>query len=238
MLVKHLKLLPIVSGLFLVAVSGTAKSEEKMDSNLERIVGSAINACSYGLRYVDGGKNVAESVSMSDYLKFNSNYEKAVTQRPDIASHSGKAFGKVVKDTLPKCIKIMDDYASGVGAKDLPVSKNCIKNVSVRLKPILPGGAYHSRLSAVWFARKDLESARYRMYRDENGLKSGGATCDANDQFKNAFKELADQFLQAEEQVKIWEQKRGVEFHKIEDGSKVIFKKEGKILSSNESNRL
>jgi hypothetical protein len=101
-----------------------------------------------------------------------------------------------------------------------------------------PGGAYHKRLSTVWFARKDLESARYYMYRHEGGFASGGATCDANDQFKDAFKALADEFAEAEKQVKQWEKDRGVEFHKVEDGNKIIFKKGDKVLSATESNRI
>ncbi len=215
-----------------------ALAAEKLAFDLEKKVGYAMNACAHPLRYVADGKNVAESVSMSDYSKFKSNYAEALAQKSDIDQYEGVVYGKKVSDVLPACVKLMKDYETGVGAKDLPVSSNCEKNVEARLKPILPGGAYHSRLSTVWFARKDLESARYRMYLHDDGFKSGGATCDANDQFKDAFAAIKQRFDEAEAQVKKWEAERGVEFYRVEDGDKVIFKKDGKVLTAAESNRV
>ncbi len=224
--------------LLFIFYSAKAMCAERLDFNLEKQVGYAMNACAYPIRNVAAGKSAAEAVSMSDYLKFKSNYSEAKKMKPDIEAYDGVVYGKKVNEVLPRCIEIMTAYEKGEGAADLPLSKNCINNVGARLKPILPGGSYHQRLSVVWFARKDLESARYRMYLNPEGFKSAGVTCDANDQFKKEFNTIKEQFEQAEKQVLEWEKERGVEFFRVEGGDKIIFKKDGKVLSATESNRI
>ncbi len=123
--------------------------------------------------------------------------------------------------------------------------ETCEHNVMVRLKTIV-NNYYpkwkknnHARGVTAWFARKDLECARFRMYYNK-GFKCGGRICDKACQANPKFKDLEETFLEAEKLVKEIELQKGVNFLAVKNNqTAIIFKdlKTGKELSSSESNK-
>lgn len=125
-----------------------------------------------------------------------------------------------------------------------------LENAQKRLKTIndvhypqfrRDGSHYLSRDGALWFVRKDLESARYYY----TGGREGYAVSDrVQDTLKlylvdPRFKMLKEELDTTEAKVKEMEKVKGYEFDRIE-ANNIIYKelKTGKMLSSHESNHV
>lgn len=181
--------------------------------------------------YLKNHKSPGE-VSEADYLNYVEKRDKGLAADTALKTWDKPSLGIVPKDLFPQCEKLMADYAAGVDAEKKPtLSNSCKNNVESRLNSIMntyypefkKSGA--NRKGQAWFARKDLEAARFYMYQRDGWLMDGGA-CAHNDPYKRAFAPLKELFAKAEALVQQIEKARGVRFEKVETtgrASHVVF---------------
>lgn len=126
----------------------------------------------------------------------------------------------------------------------------CISNVEGRLKSINetyypkfqkdPKG-YLSDPSALWFARKDFEAARYFYTGGKEGYgRPGAKVCETGPATLDPrYKDLKPKVEAAEAKVKEMEKAKGYEFVGVKDNN-ILYKeiKTGKELSADESGNL
>jgi hypothetical protein len=126
----------------------------------------------------------------------------------------------------------------------------CISNVEGRLKSIndsyypkfqKDANGYLNSPSALWFARKDFEAARYYYTGGKEGYgRPGAVACDQGPATLDPrYKALKSKMDEAEAKVKEMEKKKGYEFVAVRDNN-IIYKdlKTGKELSADESGNL
>ena len=175
-------------------------------------------------------------VSDNDYWKYVESRKAAMAIDPGILTYEKKVSGRIPKDVIPICDKLVSDYEKGIGYENESVSSACRTNMSKRLDPIAK--RYYPRFKAdpkrfkVWLARKDLEAARWYMT-IKLGFKTGGRVCAVNDRFKKGFGELAEKLKKAEALVQEMEKAKGVVFVEVRNNTAVIYKdaKTGKELA-------
>lgn len=168
-----------------------------------------------------------KKVTDVDYWKYVESREEAVKIDPRVLTTEEKVSGKVPKEVIPICDKLVDDYAKGIGYEDDPVSSVCSGNITKRLDPIektyyaqfKADGAAHAK---AWLARKDLEAARWYITSKE-GFRTGGRTCEVNASLKKAFAPLKEKFDKTEALVKEIEQAKGVRFGGIRNNNFIVF---------------
>jgi hypothetical protein len=126
----------------------------------------------------------------------------------------------------------------------------CIINVTSRLETIT--NTYHPKFvankeeylagdGALWFARKDLESARFTYSGGKEGYHSGGRQCELGESQSDPRYVALKPMLEAAEKLVIeMETAKGVSFVGVGDGYSVLFKdtETGKEYSASESNHL
>jgi hypothetical protein len=191
------------------------------DGDAKTNFGAAISICA-GWK----GRSPGE-LADSDYHDYVEKRDSAVSADPKITTWNTKYLGYVPSEMFPFCEKISGDYAGGVDADKKPMGDMCKRSTDVRLDSIINN--YYptfkkSGLSngSAWFARKDLEAARWYMYFGQ-GFNPQGRGCAMNDRYKKAFAPIKAKFDQAEALVKEIETARGVRFEKVENGNHVVF---------------
>ncbi|MDJ1471083.1 hypothetical protein [Xanthocytophaga flava] len=126
----------------------------------------------------------------------------------------------------------------------------CISNVEGRLKSVnetyypkfqKDAKGYLGSPSALWFARKDFEAARYFYTGGKQGYgRPGAVTCDQGPAtIDPRYKALKDKMDAAEAKVKEMEKAKGYEFIGVKDNN-ILYKdiKTGKELSADESGNI
>jgi hypothetical protein len=175
--------------------------------------------------YIKSGKSPGD-VSEADYKAYIGKRDSALAVDPQLPEWDKASLGFVAKELFPQCEKLMNDYASGVDADKTPVTSACKSNVESRLTTIIDKYYPEFKKSGptkngqAWFARKDLEVARWYMYLREGWTSTLGA-CSHNDAYKKAFLPLKELFAKAEPLVQEIEAARGVKFEKVESEGNV-----------------
>lgn len=176
--------------------------------------------------YIKNSKSPGE-VSEADYKAYVGKRDSALAKDAQLPEWDKASLGIVAKELFPQCEKLMTDYASGVDAEKNPsLGSACRNNVESRLNAIID--KYYPEFKKVgpvkngqaWFARKDLEVARWYMYLRDGWSGSLGA-CAHNDSYKAAFLPLKELFAKAEPLVQEIEAARGVKFEKVESSATV-----------------
>lgn len=201
----------------------TAHAYEPEPGKARNAFGGALRTCKTAMK-----KSVGE-LSEADYHSYVDGRDAGLKEDPKLPTWDVK-YLEVEKPSqlYPLCQKFFSDYAAGVDAEKQPrLSNTCEKNTSSRLDTIINKNypefkAKGSAFVGAWFARKDLEAARYYMFQTQ-GYATGGAPCNINDHFKKAFAPIQEKFNKAEALVKEIEAGKGIRFEKIENGNAVIF---------------
>jgi hypothetical protein len=204
--------------------------------------GRAISICS---QYVNSNKSPGD-VSESDYQDYIRLRDEALAADPKLVEWDTPYLGKVAKDLYPRCEKLASAYVAGVDAEKKPtLLTSCAHNTEARLNTIMQ--TYYPEFekkgagaTSLFLPRKDLEAARYYMYKKDGWYTTGG--CATNDHYKAAFAPLIEKFQQAEALVKKMEQAKGVRFERVErkgTASSLIFVdvKTGKEVPQSVANR-
>jgi len=204
--------------------SPSAHAYEPTIQTVRNDVFGALNLCK---PYVRDDKSPG-LVSDQDYYEYTNQKASALAADPKAFEWDQLHMGIVAKELFPKCEKLMAAYAAGVDAEKTPaLSGPCKHNVESRLKSITDNyyPAFLKDRTAsgqAWFARKELEAARFYMYRKEGWPQPLGSGCAINDSYKKAFAPLKTEFAAAEALVKKIEAGRGVTFVKVEQANNHI----------------
>ena len=158
-------------------------------------------------------------VSESDYQEYLQLRDAGLAEDPKLPEWDKPYLGKVVSEFYPKCEKLFADYAAGVDAEKKPnLLTSCDHNVKSRLSSITD--TYYpdfekegAKTTKLWHARKDLEAARYYLFKKDGWYTTGG--CATNDQYKKKFAPLKESFLAAEKLVEKIEAAKKVKFAKV-----------------------
>jgi len=176
--------------------------------------------------YIKNNKSPGD-VSEADYKSYIGKRDSALAVDSQLPEWDKASLGIVAKELFPLCEKLMNDYAAGVDADKNPaLSSACKSNVESRLNTIIDkyypdfkkSGPNKNRQA--WFARKDLEVARWYMYLRDGWTSTIGA-CAHNDAYKSAFLPLKELFAKALPLVQEIEAARGVKFAKVESNDNV-----------------
>jgi hypothetical protein len=171
--------------------------------------------------YINNHKSPGE-VSEADYKAYVGKRDSALAKDSQLADWDKTSLGINAKELFPQCERLMADYAAGVDAEKNPsLGSACKNNVESRLNAIID--RYYpdfkksgpTKNGQAWFARKDLEVARWYMYL-RDGWTSGLGACSHNDSYKVAFLPLKELFAKAETLVLEIEAARGVKFEKVD----------------------
>lgn len=162
-----------------------------------------------------------------EYHDYVDKRDAAIAADPKITSWNTKYLGYVPSEMFPWCEKMAKDYASGVDADKQPMNDLCKRVTDSRLNSIIddyyPGFQKNGpEQTIVWFARKDLEAARWYMYYGE-GFNPQGRGCAMNDRYKPGFAPIKAKFAKAEALVQEMEAAKGVRFVKVENGNAVVY---------------
>jgi hypothetical protein len=102
----------------------------------------------------------------------------------------------------------------------------CLRNAQSRLETI--EGNYYPKWkengpkkTIAWFARKDLEAARYML--TGKGFKVATPVCDGDDRDTEAFAKLESALSEMEELVAEIEKSKGVEFNGVRQPNHIVY---------------
>jgi hypothetical protein len=159
-------------------------------------------------------------VSETDYQEYVALRDAGLKEDPKLKEWDKPYLGKVPAEYFPKCEKLFADYAAGVDAEKKPnLLTSCEHNVNARLTSITE--TYYpdfeklgAKTTKLWLARKDLETARFYMFKKDGWYTSGG--CATNDQYKKKFEPLKASFVAAEKMVEKIEAAKNVKFAKVD----------------------
>jgi hypothetical protein len=162
-----------------------------------------------------------------EYHDYVEKRDAAIAADPQITHWNTKYLGYIPSEMFPTCEKISSDYANGVDAEKKPMGEMCKRVTDLRLNSIIDN--YYPTFKkdglgngTAWFARKDLEAARWYMYFGQ-GFNPQGRGCAMNDRYRKAFTPIKAKFEQAERLVREIEAARGIRFEKVENGNHVVF---------------
>jgi hypothetical protein len=165
-------------------------------------------------------------VGQSNYDGYTQGRDKALAVDPqlkewdEIEPYQLKVLGGTPKELLPKCDRLMTEWATGVNADASPeVNPLCIPNIDHYIK--VARSYLADPKSMAFNARKNLEYARYTLTR--KGAFPGTRVCDTNDHFKTKATPLKQSLSSLETEVEKREQERGVKFAGIDRGSVPIY---------------
>lgn len=104
----------------------------------------------------------------------------------------------------------------------------CVKNVSARLGSIEK--VYYPKLAKkgpagvkAWFARKDLEVARWYLYGEGGWASARGTNCGEETRGEARFKALEDEWRRMEALVQELEKAKGVVFVTVEEPNTIVY---------------
>jgi hypothetical protein len=236
----------VVMGLIAAVIAlGSANALAGYDppqTSAKTAFGQAISRCA---GYIKSNKSPGE-VDESDYQEYISLRDEALAADPKLVEWDKPYLGMMPGELYPQCEKLFADYVAGIDADRKPtLDKSCAHNVESRLNGITQ--IYYPEFEKkgvsgvrLFHPRKDLEAARFYMYKREGWYTTGG--CASNDHYKPAFAPLVDKFQQVEALVKKMEQAKGARFERVErkgTASSLIFVdiKTGKPLSAAAANK-
>jgi hypothetical protein len=171
------------------------------------------------------------SPGLVDYQKFRdymSKLDDAKASDPDIMKKALQVktyLGMHPAVEFPKCTALLEQYVKGVDAEKQPaVDATCAHNIDRSLSDLGDQAANwkKDKSGSISLMRMDLEQARSMMFWTTN-LKTPGARCAPNDQFKKAFAPLAGKLKQAEQTAVTVEQAAGVKFTGIKGGNTLVY---------------
>lgn len=106
--------------------------------------------------------------------------------------------------------------------------KKCVNNVRSRLDAIEK--TYHPKLAQkgpagvkAWFARKDLEVARWYLHQQDGWQGLEHAACEASTRGTPEFQELEGRLKKAEALVEELEKAKGVTFKGVRDTNDIVY---------------
>jgi hypothetical protein len=200
-----------------IALAATANAYEPTQTPAVRGFGRAVSSiCS---PYINDKKSPGD-VSEADYQEYLTLRDAGLAEDPKLPEWDKAYLGRVPKEYYPKCEKLFSDYAAGVDAEKKPtLLTSCEHNVQSRLTSIT--NTYYpefeqkgAEAAKLWHARKDLEAARFYMYKKDGWYTTGG--CATNDQYKKKFAPLKEAFLAAAKLVEKMEAAKDVRFAGVE----------------------
>ena len=200
-----------------VAIAAPALAHEPTPTPATRGFGKAVS--SICAPYINDKKGPGD-VSEADYQEYLELRDIGLAEDPKLPEWDKAYLGRVPKEYFPKCEKLFSDYAKGVDAEKKPtLLTSCEHNVKSRLTSITE--TYYpdfekkgAETTQLWHARKDLEAARFYMYKKDGWYTTGG--CATNDQYKKKFSPLKEIFAAAEKLVEKIEAAKNVRFAGVE----------------------
>lgn len=221
-LVASLSSLLVISCVASTAGAADSSGYEPPMGSARTDFGAALSLCKGSL---EGGPGKLSESTYQDYVEKR---DRALKADPKLPSWDKQYLGFVPKELFPKCEKLVKDYVDGVDAEKKPTLLGpCENNTKQRLRSVIE--TYYpdfekkgAAATTVWFARKDLEVARYTMYQTK-GYRSQGGVCARNDPFKKAFAPLKEQFDKAEALVQKMEAAKGIKFGGVENGNHIVY---------------
>jgi hypothetical protein len=197
-----------------VTTSPTGKPVPK-SSDARSMVRKAARACGDAMR----AQPIAAQADEASYQIYVISREWAAKLEPGIMTYDASldAFEDITPSKIfPTCDRYFGDYASGVGAADLPLSQLCIGRAQPYLKQAEGRLAAQSAGGRVGFTRSGLEQARIVLYsKYDQGLLFG--RCATNDKFKKAFLPLKQKYDQLDASISALEAAKGIKFVPVPD---------------------